>query len=499
MTVIKRQTILGTLFSYLGVIVGTLTQAIIFPKYLSTEEVGLFAMIFNWTLILVFIATLGFNSSGTRFFEKFRNEEKKHNGYLFSGMIFLLVGSILVFILMLLFKNYIISSSKGDTQLFEKYFFLILPLTISLGVFNIFDNYAKGLYETVVGNFLNQFLQRFLVFLAVIFYILDLYNFKTFVFVWAISLAIPTLIMYFYCRALGGFSLLPNNFLLKASFLKEFNQFAAFSILTGLSSIVITKIDSLLVYEYLGLGQIGIYNFCLLFGSVMTISYNVNLKASTAIVLDALSKNDIPKINQIFIKSSQTQTLFGVALLLVVWLNIDSFFEFIKPEYAAGKYVILIIGISKIFDLASGINSLIMVYSKYYKLDSVLVISFVGLLFLLNHFFIPKYGLNGAAIAALIATFYYNIMRNMLIWKYFKIHPYSISLIKIVGIGIIIYFLISTFPNFRNNLMLTFFTMVYKSGIAIFIFIASIYIFKINEEVNQMLNNIFKRIISFLK
>ena len=140
-----------------------------------------------------------------------------------------------------------------------------------------------------------------------------------------------------------------------------------------------------------------------------------------------------------------------------------------------------------------------MVYSKYYKLDSVLVISFVGLLFLLNHFFIPKYGLNGAAIAALIATFYYNIMRNMLIWKYFKIHPYSISLIKIVGIGIIIYFLISTFPNFRNNLMLTFFTMVYKSGIAIFIFIASIYIFKINEEVNQMLNNIFKRIISFLK
>ncbi|MBL0300423.1 MAG: oligosaccharide flippase family protein [Cytophagaceae bacterium] len=499
MSVIKRQTILGTFFSYLGVIVGTLTQAIIFPKYLNTEEVGLFAMIFNWTLILVFVVTLGFNSSGTRFFEKFRNEEKKHNGYLFSGFLFLLIGTTLVSIILMVFKNQIIGSSKGDTELFEKYYYLILPLTISVGVFNIFDNYAKGLYETVMGNFLSQFLQRFLVFFAVLFYILELYNFQIFVIVWATALIVPTIIMYGYCVGLGGFSILPNNFLFKSSFLKEFVRFAAFSILTGLSSIVITKVDSLLVYEYLGLGQIGIYNFCLLFGSVMTISYNVNLKASTAIVLDALSKNDIPKINQIFIKSSQTQTLFGVALLLIVWLNIDSFFEFIKPEYAIGKYVILIIGISKIFDLASGINSLIMVYSRYYKIDSILVVSFVGLLFLLNHFFIPLYGLNGAAIAALVATFYYNIMRNILIWKYFRIHPYSTALLKIIGLGISIFFIVSFMPDFRQSLWYSFFTMVYKSSIALFIFITSTYFLKINNDVNSMLDNNLRKLISFLK
>jgi hypothetical protein len=40
MSVIKRQTILGTVYSYLGVAVGTLTMALIVPNYFSTEEYG---------------------------------------------------------------------------------------------------------------------------------------------------------------------------------------------------------------------------------------------------------------------------------------------------------------------------------------------------------------------------------------------------------------------------------------------------------------------------
>lgn len=499
MSVIKRQTILGTIFSYVGVVVGTLTQAIIFPKFLNTEEVGLFAMLFNWTLILVFIATLGFTSSGTRFFNEFRNHKEKHKGFLFSGLMFLFVGTFIVFLLMFFFKSYILSSAKSDNQLFEKYFYLILPLTVSLGIFNIFDNYAKGLYDTVMGNFLSQFLQRFLVFISVLLYILNVYDFEGFVYAWAIAISFPSAWMLFHSYRLGDFSIKPSSFLIKSSFFREFLRFAGFSILTGLSSIVITKIDSLLVYDYLGLGQIGIYNFCLLFGSVMTISYNVNMKASTAIVLDALAQNDIPKISKIFTKSSQTQTIFGVGLLMIVWLNIDSFFMFIKPEYMAGKYVILIIGISKIFDLASGINSLIMVYSKYYKLDSLLVVSFVGLLYLLNHFFIPEYGLNGAAFAALLATFYYNVMRNFLIWRFFKIQPYTFSLIKIILTGLVIYFVVKSFPDYNKNLVMAFFSMAYKTAVGGVLFIIGIYKLRVSEDLNIEMNKYLKKIRFFSK
>jgi O-antigen/teichoic acid export membrane protein len=491
MSIIKRQTILGTIFSYVGVFVGILTQAILFTKYLETQEAGLFAMIFNWAMIFIFIANLGFNSAGTKFFDLFRDPKKNHNGYLFSGLLFLSIGSSLVFVIMFLFKDQILSSAVGGNVLFEKYYYYIFPVTISVALFNIFDNYAKGLYDTVMGNFLSQFLQRFLIFLGVLFFILGFYNFENLVILWTLALALPTVFMFIHIIRLGNFSLNYSDYLFKSKFLTEFFRFAGYSIVTGLSSIVITKLDSLFVYEYLGLKNIAVYNFCLLFGSVMTISYNVNLKASTSIVLDAMAVNDLEKVRTIFLKSSLTQLVFGTILLAVVWINIDDLLSFIKPEYSAGKYIILIIGIAKLYDLASGINSLILVYSKYYKIDSFIVLTFIGFLFLLNHLLIPIYGLIGAGLAALIATFYYNSIRNLLIYKLFKIHPYSIKIVWILLTGLICTYIGIYLPRVSDGFIGSAVTIVYKSLVTGILYMVVIYKLKISLDLNQIINQSF--------
>ncbi len=492
MTVIKRQTVFGTVFSYAGVLIGTLTQAFLFTKYLETDQVGLFAMISNWALIFVFIANLGYNSAGTKYFDKFRDKALDHKGYLFNGIVFFIIGLLLVWFLLNHFRYQILANPANDSHLFEKYYGYIFPLVVATGLFNIFDNYAKGLYDTIMGNFLSQFLQRFLVFLVILFFILHFYSFDNLVLFWFIGMSVPTIIMLLYSIRLGDFSLKPSSFLINSHFFKDFARFAGFSVITGLSSIVITKLDSLLVYEYLGLSQIGIYNFCLLFGSVMTISYNVNMKASTAIVLDAMAVNDYKKIESIFVKSSNTQVIFGTLLLVLVWINIDTLFSFIKPEYAAGKYVILIIGLAKLFDLSSGINSLILAYSKYYKLDSLLVLSFVGLLYLLNHWLVPAYGLNGAAIAALISTIYYNAFRNILIWKFNRIHPYRKSLIFIILIGIILGTIGIYLPDLGESVFLRIVTLVYKCAFLGGFYIYFIYSLNISEEFNSVLKRVLK-------
>lgn len=495
MSVIKRQTIIGTIWSYAGVALGTITQAFLIPNYFTEEQNGLIQMLFSWMIILVLFADLGFGNAGTKFFPKFRNSEKKHNGFLFYGFLTASIGLIIAMIFLHFFKKPITSTlNTTDNGLFEKYYYYLFPLIIATTLFNILFNYARGLYDTIVGNFLSQFAQRLLILAAVIAYITNVVNFDQFIILWTVAIFTQLPLMLFHCYRLGNFSFSPKTSVFTKSFRAEFVKYAFFSILTGLSSIVITRLDTLMVYEYLGLANTGIYSTCLLFGSVMMMSYQVSLKASSAIVIDALEQNDFPKIDKIFKKSGLTQLIFGAALFIVVVCNVDLLFSFIKPSYSAGKWVLIIVGLAKLIDLSFGINSLILIFSKHYKKDSVLIVSFVSVLFLLNHLLIPQFGLNGAAIAALIATILFNISRNIIIYKYFQIHAFSRQQVSVLAIGVLVFMIGFILPDLGESILMKMASLFYKSGIILGIFISLIRISNVSEDISNLIDQILGKI-----
>lgn len=499
MSIIKRQTILGTIYSYIGVVVGTLTMALIVPNFFSVEEYGLINILSRYMMVLVVAASLGYNNAGTRFFKYFRDPARNHKGYLFNGLCVLGVGLLLTALFLFFFKDRIVKTNSGDNRLFVNYYYLLLPLIISTGVFNLFDNYAKGLYDTVMGTFLSQLLQRALVLVSVIMHIAGLIDFRTFMYWWVAAMSAPMLFMILHSMRLGNFSLRPDGFLWNSPIKEEFFRFAGFSVLTGVSSMVITALDTMMVYRILGLGMSGVYNFCLLFGSVMTMSYNANVKASTPIVMDAIQKKENWRIEGIFKKSGTTQLMFGTVLLVLVWVSVDGLFSLVKPEYLLGKTALIIIGISKLYDLSCGVNSLILAYSRYYKYDSFLVLSFIGILYVLNHYLIPPYGLEGAAYATLIATIYYNTARNILIWKFFRIHPYSWGQVKIVGIGAALLVLGMLLPELKGSVLLSLLSISYRSVILILCFAGLFYVTNISQEVNEVMEKAVKMGRAFLR
>lgn len=488
MSVIKRQTILGTIYSYLGVAVGTLTMALIVPNYFSTEEYGLIGLLSKDMLVLVIIISLGFNYSGNRFFNFFRSAEERHKGYVFWGLVTLLVGTVLVALILFFFRDFLQKSAAEDNALYVKYYYFLLPLTISTGLFNLFDNYAKSLYDTVTGTFLSQLLIRVLVLCSVLVHVFGWIDFHGFILWWVVSMSVPSIFMMIHCVRLGNFSLAPHPYFREAPFKVEFLRFAGYSSITALSASIIMILDSRMVYSFLGLSMSGIYSFCLLFGSIMTMSYNANVKAATPIVLDAIQKGETARIGQIFTKSGITQLMFGTIILILVWVSVDSIFSLVKPEYLLGKYALIIIGISKLYDLGSGINAIILSYSKYYKYDSVLVISFIGLLVVLNYFMIPRHGLNGAAVAALVATVYYNSARNLLIWKFFKIHPYSKNQLKVIIIGMVILGLGLMLPDITGGFWFSVVSILYKSALLVVAFLFVFYKLKISDEVSDVMD-----------
>ncbi|MHA8050752.1 lipopolysaccharide biosynthesis protein [Aquirufa sp. ROCK-SH2] len=485
MSSIKKQSILSTVYSYLGVGIGLLTQGFILPNYFETNEIGLMAILLSWMYLIAQFASLGFNHAGTKYFSFFRNSSPKNLGYLNLGFKTQTLGFVLSIAFLLLFKDQIISNQNiQDKALLDKFFKLIFPITLATMLFNLFDNYAKGLYNTVAGNLYSQFFQRLFTLLAAVLFVFDIVDFELFMYLWVFGLALPTVFMIYTSALLGPLNFQKNIAFFQSKIKKEFYVFAAFSVLTGLSSMIILQLDKIMVNSYLGLSSTGIYSTCLLFSSVMGMGYLSVIKASSAVVINALDEKEYSIVETIYKKSSVNLYAFGLLTLLCTWINLDQLFGLVKPEYAAGRTALIIIGISKLFDLLNGINGLILSNSKYFKLDSILIISFVLVLYLLNKSLIPLYGINGAAFSALISVVYYNLARTFLIWKFFKMQPLGWEQIVSTLIFVAILFLGFQLPDLDVKLL----SIFYKSAVATILFSVFIYLTKSVPDFNSFIN-----------
>jgi O-antigen/teichoic acid export membrane protein len=487
---IKKQSLQGSFWAYLGAAFGIISQGFIIPNYFTTEQNGLLALLLSWTYIICQVASLGFNNAGTRYFPFFRDKQKNHKGYLNYSFWFHLAGTVLVLGFFLLAdKKWLFGIANNDNNLFEKYYLYLIPLVVATMVFNVFDNYAKGLYSTVAGTLYSQFLQRFLLFVAILIYALKLLDFDNFLILWIVAFSFPTVLMFIEAYRLGGFSLVYSAELVESRQLKPFVVFALISSFSGLSSMILAQLDKIMINYYLGLSQTGIYNTCLLFASLMGLAYVAMNKAASSLVIDAMERKDFDQVETVLKKSSVNLFIFGCGILLLTWVSIDELFYFLKPEYTLGKTALLIIGCGKLFDLFNGVNALILINSRYYKLDTIIMVSFIVILFLLNALLIPAFGINGGAWATFFSLIYYNSVRSYFIYQKFGIHAFSRSQAVILVIFILCLFAGIQLPQFVN----VYFSVFYKSVLIGSVFLFLMYKQRVSPELTSIIHSTLRK------
>jgi O-antigen/teichoic acid export membrane protein len=103
----------------------------------------------------------------------------------------------------------------------------------------------------------------------------------------------------------------------------------------------------------------------------------------------------------------------------------------------AGKSVVFLIGLGKLFDVAFSINSEILVFSKFYRFNLILTIAMSALIILLNLIMIPIYGIEGAAGASAIVMLLFNLVKYMFLKIRLGLEPFSRETLKILGVGIL--------------------------------------------------------------
>jgi len=490
MGIIQTQTIKGTIYSYLGIAIGFVITALLFPRILSTGEIGLLKLLVSFSIIFAQLASLGFLNVINRLFPYFRDKSSGHNGLLFIALAVTVAGFILSVSGLELLKPLLISNNADNSSLFVEYLNYLIPLILFTSFFNLFDSYIKALFDAVIGTVLKELVQRIFILAVIVMYYFSFFGFEMFVLLYTAALSFPTIILLMILIMKGEFKVqLPNWTLLK-KFRKEITDLCIYGILIGFGGIAIIQIDSILVNKYLGLSLTGIYATNFFFATIILIPSRPLIKIATTILAEAWKRNDLKEIRMIYQKSSINQALIGILLFIGIWVNIDSIYIIIPREFEVGKWVIFFIGLANVFDMATGINAVIIQTSPKFKINTLITFIFLFLIVILNILFIPWLGITGAGIASFISVIVTNSIRYFYLKYKYRLSPFHPKLLWIVLISGIAFFAAYVIPRFDNYI----FDVIIRSSVCGGVFMGLILTFHISDEVNAMYKNLIKYI-----
>ncbi len=491
MGVIKKQSIYNTIILYSGIILGYINAVLLFPKYLTPEQYGLTRILLTVTLLATQFSQFGMVNITMRFFPFFRNIKEKHKGFLFFSFLISCIGIVVVALLIILFKSNIIAGYSKNSPLFIQNFNYIFPFTLFLVVFNILNVYVKSLFKSIFPVFLREFFIRVINLIILIIFAVGLVDFETFLILYVLAYGVLAAILIIYIIKLKQFFILPNFTFFKKKLILDILRYGMFTLLSSVAITFLQYIDILMIGLYKkGLDNIALYTVAFFVASIILIPGRSIAAIATPVIAEAWKNNDLKLINNIYYKTSINQLLIGLLLFIGIWANIHNIMAILQPEYSAIKFVILYIGIAKLFDTALGINSWIITTSKYYRFDLVINICLIGLAIVTNSIFIPLLGIIGAAIATAITILSYNISKLIFIQIKYKMHPFSWKTFAVVLIATGIYFSSTLIPIIDNIYL----DITIRSLSMLLVYVVTIYFFKISDDINIIINKYLGKI-----
>jgi O-antigen/teichoic acid export membrane protein len=495
MGIIQKDALRTTLLSYFGIGIGTLNRAVLFLICLTTEQIGLVNLMVAVGLLFAQMANFGSISSLLKFFPYFKNSENRHHGFIHYLIKYLIVGILVCSFIFFLFKSSILTLYIERSPLFVHFYNWVLPIGISYALFQFFDSYLRSLHRNILSVFLFEVLLRLVITFLLLLMLFNFIDFKLFVILNSLVYSIPTIILVAYSMSLGEFNFSFQKIRISGKYRRIIRQYSTYNYLNNLGVILVTTLDILMISQLVGLAATGVYSTVFFLVSATLIPFKSILKISTPIVSEQWRFNRMNEMEQLYKKVSSVSLIIGCFFFLIIWLNADYLFTIPGKEFKSGVWVFFFLMVGRLTDMFCGINGLIFSTSKKYKYEVYFTGLMIVIIYLLNLFLIPKFGIVGAAISTAIAIILYNFGRVIFIYKVFNIKPFKSNQSLIVITGFITYLAGKIVVIWVSPGLKLFFI---ECSIIFILFLLPIYLFKIEKEVVDYINKIIFQIKNFL-
>jgi len=495
MGIVRRESIRSTIFSYIGILIGFISQTFIFTNLLTTQIVGLIRVLQSFAGLQAEVGQLSIQTTTGRFFPYFRNKENGHHGFLMMSILLTSFGFLLIFLLTFVFRNAIVGWYNEQSPLFAQKFYYAFPIALALIYITVFESYLRMLYRIIFSTILKEIYIRLFALGAVLLFYFKMVDLDGFLLIFSGTYALAAILMIIYLKMLGELHFKINTQVLTKDFLKEIRQYISYTYVTILVHRGILEMDKIFIAAMNGLGAAGIYSVTSLMANVISMPVNAIGNISISFISEAFKANDQTKIREIYHKASLNQFIASALLFLLIWFNADSFFSFMPDEYSQGKIIILLIGIAKLTDAICANSNSIILLSNYYSFMMFSGSFVLAFLIAANIFFIRLMGISGAAVAILTSVVLHNSLKVGFVWWKLKIHPFTLNLGKTIGIFLIMLLIFEFIPDLLSPVL----DIILKSILILVIYLSLVIYLKVSIEINQLKIEIVDRLIVYYK
>lgn len=488
MGIVIRQSLKGTLVNYIGVILGIFVQFYIVAKYLDPEVIGLSKVVYEVAFLLSTLALLGSGSTGMRFFPYFKDETKGNNGFLFYYLLFPVIGVLLMTTIYLGLREPIESYFGAKSPLFNEHFYYVIPMMLVLAFWVWSENYANFNMRIALPKAIREVGMRVMM--------LGIYLAYGFGYIGVTGLIVGFIICYGLCMLtamvyslhIGSRSLKHDWSFITPELKNKVLKYAGFLMLATISGNVIQQMDLFMLSGVKGLYSAGIYAIVVYMAEIVNMPSRNITPISTPLAAEAMKEGNVEKAQELYKQVSVHQMLASTVLLLIVWINLDNIFAIIPngEKFAEGRWAVLFLGLSKVVYGTLNFGNTLISFSKYYYWTLFFTFILMGISIATNLYFIPIFGLSGAALASLITVLLSYAYQQYIVQVKIKTNPFTWAHLRIVIILCTLFalnFLIPSFAGYSPWIDIAVRTLIILSIAAILI-----YVMRISPQITWFMN-----------
>ena len=435
-----------TSYSFIGEIlryVLLMVTSILITNLFGAETYGEYSFVLSFMIILVTIAKLGFMKSIVYFIPKAKkrnNSEQLKSIISYSYLIVIISGTTLCIIIMLFSKTVteIIFNNKIDSQLI----LFMSPIILIESIYEHSLAIFRGLKEIAVSVLIKNIAVYVIRLVAILslFFFLRMQN--------TYGLIYST---YFTYIVIMIFNVLKQY---KAGYIgrirhitrKEQIEIISYSVpllMTSIMYILLRNVDILMIGYLNGSENVALYKVSIQICAIIPFFFRLTETFFSPMISTLFHEKKLRQVKQTYVVITKWSFTFGIFFFSIITLLRIPILGAFGSEFISASKALVLVGIGSLSSVIVGpVNNM---HAMTGKPRYTLITSIISLCLniLLNLFLIPRYGINGAAVATLIATMIGRITSLLILYLTQKIQPFSIDFIKPFFSAIISYLIIS--------------------------------------------------------
>ncbi|RYY25508.1 MAG: polysaccharide biosynthesis protein [Chitinophagaceae bacterium] len=401
------------------------------------------------------------------------------------------MGFLMVLTAGLVFKDFVIGRYIRTSPEIVTYYYWLFPFGFGLTIYSVLEAFAWQLRKTVLTNFLREILFRLFTTILIAFSFAGIISsFDLFIKLYAFTyLSIAAILMtYLVVTKRIHFSFSISRVTIK--FRKKIATLVGFIWGGGLIFNISNVFDTLVIAHVMpnGLAFAAVYTLAQNIASLIQAPQRGVISASIAPLSKAWKDKDFDKIKRIYHSSSINQLIFATGMFVLIWINFtDGIFTFgMKKEYLDAKNVFLFIGLMRIMDLGTGVNSQIIGTSTQWRFEFFTGMILLALTLPLNYFLTKSMGVIGPAISNLIALSIYNAIRYTFLLKKYNMQPFNSKTLLTIILGLMVY----AVCHYLFHDKIGFGWIVLRSSLFAALYLGGVLLLKLSPDINPVLKTL---------